>query len=305
MASTVVIAHGWRGKRAAAAAQVCDALTRAGRAHRLVRTQHQGHAIDLAVQAINAGAEHIVAVGGDGTINEVVHGMLYAAADPSRTDLAVIPCGSGNDVARVLRLPTVDTAVRVAAAAQPSSVIADVLDITYTGYDGSTRQRYCVNVADVGLGGHVARIRDQRLRALPGPLGYMVGIVAGMAVSVREEIDIHLDDITMTRTALTVCIANNTWFGGGLGIAPDAQWTDGVADVVTIGDISIPAYVRHLPALRAARTLQDHRITYERASTVRVAHRRTPMPLEIDGEYVGTTPIDVRIRRAAVTVRTA
>lgn len=305
MASTVVIAHGWMGKRAAAAAQVCEALTHAGRTHRLVRTQHRGHAIDLAMEAVNDGAAHVVAVGGDGTINEVVHGMLHAAADPSRTDLAVIPCGSGNDVARVLGLPTVTTAVQVAAAANATRVLADVLDITYTDYDGSTRQRYCVNVADVGLGGHVARIRDQRLRALPGPLGYMVGIIAGMAVSAREEVDIHLDDRMATRTALTVCIANNTWFGGGLGIAPDALWTDGVADVVTIGNISVPAYVRHLPALRAARILRDHRITYERASTVRVVHRRTPMPLEIDGEYVGTTPIEVRTRQAALSVRTA
>lgn len=305
MTSTVVIAHGWKGKRAAAARALCDRLQHMGRQHDLVHTQQQGHAIELARRAVVEGAQHVIAVGGDGTVNEVVHGMLLADTARGSADLSVIPCGSGNDVARVLHLRSIHHAIDVAASTVPDIVSADVLDIRYRAYDGSMQQRYCINVADVGLGGNVARIRDQRLRKLPGPLGYMLGIVAGMLSTTQQQVDITLDGTTRRQRALTVCIANNTWFGGGLGIAPDASWTDGIADVVTIGDVSIPAYVTHLPGLRAARRLQDHRISYGRASTVSVTHVDEPLPLEIDGEYLGTTPIHVSIDVGAVRIRTA
>lgn len=305
MAPTVVIAHGWMGKRAAAAKALCDRLQQVGRQHHLEHTHFQGHAIELAHKALVDGAQHIIAVGGDGTVNEVVHGMMLADTPRGGADMSVIPCGSGNDVARVLRLRSIHHAIDIAASEAADVVPADVLDIRYRAYDGSMQQRYCINVADVGLGGNVARIRDQRLRKLPGPLGYMLGIVAGMLSTSQQQVDITLDGITRRQRALTVCVANNPWFGGGLGIAPDASWTDGKADVVTIGDVSIPAYVAHLPGLRAGRRLQDHRIRYDRASTIHVAHVDEPLPLEIDGEYLGTTPIDVRIDAGAVRIRTA
>jgi len=305
MAPTVVIAHGWMGKRAAAAKALCDRLQQVGRQHHLEHTQYQGHAIELARLAVVDGARHIIAVGGDGTVNEVVHGMLLADAPRGGADMSVIPCGSGNDVARILRLRSIPHAIDVASSESPDVVPADVLDIRYRAYDGSMQQRYCINVADVGLGGNVARIRDQRLRKLPGPLGYMLGIVAGMLSTTQQQVEITLDGVTRRERVLTVCIANNTWFGGGLGIAPDASWTDGMADVVTIGDVSIPAYVAHLPGLRAARRLQDDRISYGRASTVSVTHVDEPLPLEIDGEYLGTTPIHVYMDAGAVRMRTA
>lgn len=305
MAPTVVIAHGWMGKRAAAAKALCDRLKQVGRHHHIEHTQYQGHAIELAQRALLDGARHIIAVGGDGTVNEVVHGMLLADSPRGGADMSVIPCGSGNDVARVLGLRSVQHAITIATSEAPVIVPADVLDIRYRAYDGSMQQRYCINVADVGLGGNVARIRDQRLRKLPGPLGYMLGIVAGMLSTTQQQVDITLDGTTRRERVLTVCIANNTWFGGGLGIAPEASWTDGIADVVTIGDVSIPAYVAHLPGLRAARRLQDDRISYGRASAISVTHVEEPLPLEIDGEYLGTTPIHVSIDAGAVRIRTA
>lgn len=305
MAPTVVIAHGWMGKRAAAAKALCDRLQQVGRQHHLEHTQYQGHAIELARRAVVDGARHIIAVGGDGTVNEVVHGMLLADAPRGGADMSIIPCGSGNDVARILRLRSIHHAIDIATSESADVVPADVLDIRYRAYDGSMQQRYCINVADVGLGGNVARIRDQRLRKLPGPLGYMLGIVAGMLSTTQQQVEITLDGVTRRERVLTVCIANNTWFGGGLGIAPDASWTDGMADVVTIGDVSIPAYVAHLPGLRAARRLQDDRISYGRASTVSVTHVDEPLPLEIDGEYLGTTPIHVCMDAGAVRIRTA
>lgn len=305
MAPTVVIAHGWMGKRAAAAKALCDRLQQVGRQHHLEHTQYQGHAIELARRAVVDGARHIIAVGGDGTVNEVVHGMLLADAPRGGADMSIIPCGSGNDVARILRLRSIHHAIDIATSESADVVPADVLDIRYRAYDGRMQQRYCINVADVGLGGNVARIRDQRLRKLPGPLGYMLGIVAGMLSTTQQQVEITLDGVTRRERVLTVCIANNTWFGGGLGIAPDASWTDGMADVVTIGDVSIPAYVAHLPGLRAARRLQDDRISYGRASTVSVTHVDEPLPLEIDGEYLGTTPIHVCMDAGAVRIRTA
>jgi YegS/Rv2252/BmrU family lipid kinase len=305
MASTVVIAHGWKGKRAAAANALCDRLQQVGRQHHLEHTHFQGHAIELARRALVDGARHIIAVGGDGTVNEVVHGMMLADTPRGGADMSVIPCGSGNDVARVLRLRSIHHAIDIAASEAPDVVSADVLDIRYRAYDDSMQQRYCINVADVGLGGNVARIRDQQLRKLPGPLGYMLGIVAGMLSTTQQQVEITLDGVTRRQRVLTVCIANNTWFGGGLGIAPEASWTDGIADVVTIGDVSIPAYVAHLPGLRAARRLQDDRISYGRASTVSVTHLDEPLPLEIDGEYLGTTPIHVCMDAGAIRIRTA
>ena len=304
MAHTVVIAHGWKGSRATAAAAVCKRLEGAGREYEIHFTQHRGHAIELAQRAAASGAAHLIAVGGDGTVNEVVHGMLHAQRPAVDVELAIIPCGSGNDVARVLRLPSANHAIDLVVHKAPSTVMADVLDISYRGDDGAEQQRYCFNVADVGLGGNVARIRDQYLRTLPGPAGYMLGVAAGMLTSAQYGVDVTLDGVQRRLSALSVCIANNTWFGGGLGIAPDASWTDGVADVVTIGDVSIPAYVSHLPALRAGKRLTDERVTYGRATTISVDHVNKPLPLEIDGEYLGTTPIHVRVRPAAVRVRT-
>ena len=192
----------------------------------IVETSGQGDAERLAEQGASEGYAPVVAVGGDGTINEVVNGLMRARHCPP---LGIVAAGGGNDAARTLRLPK-DPAAAARLAWHEAATAIDL---------GTCNDRYFLNVAGVGLDTKVAAaVNASRGRLGRSKAGYIGHALNELRRYENPELTIHLDDESITTRALLVAIANLRSFAGGMIIAPDADPSDGMLDVVIGADLS-------------------------------------------------------------------
>lgn len=259
-------------------------------------TTHRAHAQVIAA-ALPVQAHTVVVVGGDGTLHDVVNGLMKCPAE-QRPRIVLVPLGTGNDVARALKVDASWESMCSRIDGQ-RFVDWDVLRIDYTTLQGAAAHRHCINVADIGLGGEVTRHYDGLLRRYPFGIGYMVAGLKGLSTATRSRARISIDECAEESTILSVCLCNSSWFGSGIGISPMADPQDGLVDVTVVGDIGVGTYVGYLPRLRAGKPITHPQLRYHRGRKIRI-DTQLPLPVEIDGEYVGTGPVVVSVIPKAI-----
>jgi YegS/Rv2252/BmrU family lipid kinase len=287
--------HRWPGIRAA--------LREAGIDIHAHLTLGPGDATLVTRRAITRdGIRRVVAVGGDGTLNEVVNGCFHAGGAPLAAGLTVglVPSGTGSDLRRTLRLPT-DPGAAAALLAGGSTRTIDLGRIDFP--DGT--RRLFVNVADCGLGGEVvARVNRGREKR-----GGLLGTAIFLGVSISElmtyrnrDVILTIDGETRRRRVEQVVIANGRCFGGGMRIAPDADPADGLFDVVVVGDVSRIGALRAVPRLFRGTHLALAVVEVHRARSVRIAPAELEEPprFDVDGEQVGRAPAEITILPGAL-----
>jgi YegS/Rv2252/BmrU family lipid kinase len=259
----------------------------------LLCTTRTRHACDLA-SSIDERSDILLVAGGDGTLHEVIDGMMQRPVE-SRPPILLIPLGSGNDTARMIgaRATLADIQRRISAQQAKDW---DVLECTI-GAEQVTR--YCTNVLDVGFGGEVARRYTNGLRKLPARLGYVTATLQGFVSSKARRMSVRIDDVLIDDEMLLTAVANSKWFGSGIGIAPLAQPDDGVFDITVVKNVGPLTYARFLPDLMRGVPIRDPRIHYHSGRECMITTNE-PLPIEIDGEFVGFTPIMVKVHHKAV-----
>jgi diacylglycerol kinase (ATP) len=265
-------------------------------------TQAPGHATSLARNALDRGRTTIIAVGGDGTINEVVNGFFDGERRvASDARLGIIPCGTGSDFQRTLRLPSSDAplaAVLQAGFEQP----VDVMKVRYTTPVGAPALRYAINIVSFGMGGIVAARAKESSR----PFG---GRAAFLAATLRTALTFRGRDVTLTldgaraieATIANVALGNGQFHGGGMWACPAARLDDGLIDVTLVHSLSLWQLLRALPALYNGRVLEHPRVRSYRVVRLE-AESREPCAIEVDGEPLGRLPVDVSIVSHAIRV---
>ncbi|SMO36548.1 lipid kinase, YegS/Rv2252/BmrU family [Saccharicrinis carchari] len=230
-------------------------------------TRYKGHARELAGQAV--GRYHaVVAVGGDGTVNEVASKLVG-----SDTALAIVPAGSGNGLARYMEIP-----MRMNKAVQCLNSFLE------KRIDTMKVNQYCsVNVAGIGFDAHISHnFEGKRLR---GPLGYLQLITSEFASYKSESYQLKIDGKTYNRKAFLVSFANSSQYGNNIHIAPNALINDGFIDVCIIPDfakINAPAMVLSLLDKSLNKNDKDEVV---RAKLIEIEHP-TELKAHIDGEPV-------------------
>ena len=239
----------------------------------------------------------VVAVGGDGTLNEVVNGCFDETGGPLAAGLTVglIPSGTGSDVRRTLHLPTDPSAAAHLLAGGATRTI-DLGRIDFP--DGS--HRLFVNVADCGIGGEVVT----RVNRSAGKHGGLLGTAVFLGVSIRalmtyrnRDVVLTIDAVSSRRRVQQVVIANGRCFGGGMRIAPDADPADGLLEVVVVGDISRLGALRAVPRLFRGTHLGLTAVEVHRARTIGIAPADGELPprFDVDGEQVGMAPAEITV----------
>ncbi|MFN4985130.1 MAG: diacylglycerol/lipid kinase family protein [Ignavibacteria bacterium] len=256
-------------------------------------TESTRHASELAAR-IPFDTTVLAVAGGDGTLHEVVDGLMQRKSE-LRPPILLLPLGSGNDTARMIGAKATIADIR-RRLTEFNSLEWDILECTI-GSDGQTR--YCTNVLDVGFGGDVARRFNGVFRRLPPRLGYMAATLQAFVTASAHEITVSADDVEVTAPMLMVAVANSKWFGSGIGIAPYARPHDGIADLTLITNVGVLTYLRFLPQLIKGRVISDTRIQYLQSTRVVITASK-PLPIEIDGEFVGNTPLHVVVRKNSV-----
>lgn len=264
-------------------------------------TERPGHAIELARKARSEGRRLVVAVGGDGTVHEVVNGLLVDG--PARSGevvpaLGLIPAGSGCDYARTFAVPP-GLGAAVAHLRTAEERLVDVGEVRCQGEDGE-RIRFFVNVAEVGIGAEVAE-RASRLPRTLGPgryaLAFCLTLRGQRTVAAEVEVDTERHEGPLTN----LVVALGQYYGGGMKVAPRADPSDGRFEVQVQTGSKLD-YALAMPKVFRGTHLPHPRVREERAEVVDV--RCTPdARLEADGEVLGTTPARFRILAGALRIR--
>jgi YegS/Rv2252/BmrU family lipid kinase len=235
--------------------------------------------------------ELLVVVGGDGTVNEVVNGVVG-----KDVELAVVPAGTGQDFGRTYGLPEKqDEALRVALSGHTRAV--DLGRATWAG-----GEHYFVNVGSVGMSGAVAQRANGMSKALGGRVTFYYALVREFATWKNTEVTVRYDGGERRGRMHDVIVANGRWHGGGMKLAPDAVPDDGLFDVVLIGDITKLDFVTTSPKLYGGGHVHHPRVEVLRTAAVEI-DSASPLPVELEGEPVGTTPARFEIVPRALRVR--
>lgn len=269
--------------------------------HKVLLTTHAGHATDLTRQVLTDGGRYIAAVGGDGTVHEVVNGLLDADGTPRSADtvLAVVSAGSGGDFARTfgLDLP-IDRIVRRHLVTEHTMAL-DAGRVSYIGADGPT-SRFFVNIAEVGWGADVVR-RAARLPRFIGRMRYLLSALAAVRSANPQTVSLELAKTTATVELVELVVANGQFFGGGMKVAPRALPDDALFNVLAFTGGKAQVFTL-TPKLYQGEHLPNPKIAEWQSPTVAI-EPPVAMLVEADGELLGTTPASFEVLSKPLTIK--
>jgi YegS/Rv2252/BmrU family lipid kinase len=248
------------------------------------------------------GATLVVAVGGDGTVNEVVNGLMRLREHGRQLpELAVLPRGTGTDFARTFGIPT-RLEGALAAIQQGSSREIDAGRVSYRAWDGTDGVAWFANVASAGMSGAVAQRANTTSKAMGGKASFLWATLAVFARWKPSEVEVEVDGERRRRLMYDVIVANGRFLAGGMHMTPEAKPDDALFDVLLIGDITRADLALTLPKVYRGTHLPHPKAELLRGSVVSITSE-PPLPIELDGEQPGTTPVRFEIVPRALRLR--
>lgn len=265
-------------------------------------SKHHGHLLHLTKKPLDAGYKILVTVGGDGSVNETVNGIIETFTESGITDwkkvseisVGILPAGSGNDFIKNLYQDYSIAALKARILAETSKVsdigYCEFRDLTY-----KPSHRYFINVADVGMGAFVVKQKMKMPAFFSGRFNYVFAIIKTFLTYRKRKILAEADDRSFTGMNMNYIVANGKYFGNALGIAPQAELDDGHFNITNLGDISLLDYFRNIGKVRKCKILRHKEIFYDEAAEVTI---ESPvgenLNFEMDGEFVGYSPVKIK-----------
>jgi diacylglycerol kinase (ATP) len=257
-------------------------------------------ATEIAQAAVRESRPVIVAVGGDGTLNEVVNGFFHNGAPiPTTSKLGMLPTGTGGDFRRTLRIPLdPKEAVQVIQTGTPRRLDAGC--VTYAAHDGTTAVRHFINIADAGLGGEVVHRVNSGSKRLGGATFKITSALALLGWK-NKPMTVVVDGNSIDIVAQQIVVANCQYFGGGMRMAPSAKPTDGVFDVILAGDLGKLETARLLTKIQNGTHLDDRNPKIQLMYGKRISVSSTEaVRIDLDGEQPGMLPALFEIQPSAI-----
>lgn len=268
-----------KGKAQRFRASIEERMKALGVAYCFWETRCKQDATRIARELTRAGEQDIVAMGGDGTLHEVLNGL----EDPGRVRMGLIPCGSGNDFTAAAGIPpTPEGALDVLLHAEAK--LTDYLECS--GIRG-------LNVIGAGIDVEILK-RSYRAKVLKGSLNYFMSLLGALAAFEFYHFRAQYGGQDASHEGLIVCACNGRRIGGGIGICPAAQMDDGLLDVVMVEDVRKRMIPKALVQLVRGKILEQPYTRHERADALRVEFAQ-PTTVQIDGELYEGLPFDVRV----------
>ncbi len=261
-------------------------------------TEGAGHAIELARVAASDGYRYIVAVGGDGTVNEVANGILHSAS-PAETSLGIVSTGTGSDFARSVGIPR----DYISACSFLVSSRRRLIDVGVVEFKskGQTLQRFFVNVAGVGFDAEVVKETERLPKYFGGTVPYLFGLLRTLFSYKNKSVVLNVENEVWTGRILNVVVANGSYVGGGMHIAPQAELDDSLLDVVIIGDIGKFELLKALPMVYKGTHINHPKVRMEKATHITIESSER-MLVYADGEVLGESPVSFWLMPAALNI---
>lgn len=267
-------------------------VTSPGAELHVTRDAHEAELLSAA--AAERGCERVIAVGGDGTVQAVINGLLSV---PGNVELGMVPVGTGNDLARSLGLPAAAEAGWLVATGSGTRRI----DVA-RARNGDGRERWYASAGGIGFDAQVAAAMATRRGWRAGRAGYLLTTLSELRRFENRRVTITIDGKLGEHHVLLVAIANGAYYGGGMRIAPDAQPDDGLLDLCVVGNISRLTAIRQLPNLYRGAHVRHPAVSMHRAARAVLIEGDAGTRVHLDGEPFGGLPLEVVLEPAALSV---
>jgi diacylglycerol kinase (ATP) len=261
-------------------------------------SEYAGHAVEIGREIAAAGVcDRLLCIGGDGTPYELLNG-LYADGRPERRpEIGQIPAGTGNSFLRDFDLTTPDEALDAIVAGRRRAV--DLVEFEEQER-GRTVRRYSLNIIGAGLIADILRLTNERLKFM-GAAGYSVAVIARLVRGMKNRIEIRTDGKRFLAENSALVVSNSKFTGGKMMIAPNADTSDGKADLVLFNDVNRREIVSIFSGVFSGKHAAHPKVEMRQASTITV-EADPPLRLMADGELIGWTPLRLKVLPAELVV---
>jgi len=261
-------------------------------------TEGVGHAIELARLAASDGYRYLVAVGGDGTVNEVANGILHST-NAATTALGIVSTGTGSDFIRSAGISR-DYATACSTLISPRRLSIDVGVVEYQR-QGQTLRRFFVNAAGVGFDAAVVKETERLPKFFGGTIPYVAGMLRTLFSYRNKPVVVRVGDEVESYRVLNVAVANGGYMGGGMHIAPEAELGDSLLDVVIIGDMGKLELLKEFPKVYKGTHVSLPKVKMKKGTDVTIESSE-PMLVYADGESLGECPASFRVVPGALSI---
>lgn len=244
-------------------------------------TKYPGHATIIANEYTSKDNYRVYAVGGDGTLNEVLNGMVG-----SNSLLGVIPCGSGNDFIKSIYMKKFDDDI----INDTINGIVQVMDL------GKVQNRYFLNISSVGIDAEVANnvLKYKKFPFISGALAYLLSVITTILKYKSKEIEITIDDKKININTILLAVANGRYYGGGFMVAPKANLQDGYFDLCLVSTLSKIKMLVLFPKLINGTHDKIKEVSFYKAKSVNIIAKKE-MSINIDGELIKSKRVNYEI----------
>lgn len=258
----------------------------------ILETKHPFHAVELAKYSAENNFTHVVAVGGDGTISEVVNG-LASTRNQNLPVLGLLSHGTANDFSKTAKLDG-SMAQLKSLIEKKSTKRIDIGHIQFTGKDMKPAERYFLNIGDIGIGGQIVENINKSKKTFGPDMTFFLETFKAMFSYKRTKVKCVAEGFQWEGKTLSMIVANGKYFGSGLCIAPDASLSDGKLNVVILGDVTVIDYLRNLAKVKRGEKIIDKEVFYREAGEVSIHPIESQCPIDLDGEFIGYAPATFR-----------
>lgn len=259
--------------------------------HFIEVTKGAGQATEIARNYSSKGEYRIYSVGGDGTLNEVLNGMIN-----SSSSLAVIPSGTGNDFIKSI--------YNISGHDKIEDILLKMVEGKEKYIDlCEVNNRYFINIASAGFDAEVAfnTIRLKKLPLIGGKLAYILGIIFTVFNYKSYKFDIDIDGRKLSLDGLLVAVANGRYYGGGINVAPEARLDDGVFNICAIEKVSRLKILTLFPKVINGTHSEIKEVSFYNGSRVKIKSEE-PVPFNIDGEIIKEKEAEFKIIARSIKI---
>jgi len=263
-------------------------------------TEYPLHALHLAKESVKR-SSIIIPAGGDGTINEVVNGVLSTEQE-ELPEIGIIPIGTGVDFVKTLGIKDVEDAIETIL--NGNFIESDVGSVIFRNNE-SEWKRFFINVLDAGLGGSVVNISKRLPKIMSGNTSFLISSLLGIMTFKPFNVKIYIDDELIEEARITIIgAANGRYFGGGMFIAPMAEINDGFLEFLYVKDTNIVKFITEvLLPVYDAKHLKYKNLFYRRGKKLKIIGEKNFLG-EIDGEFFKAKEIEIKVEEKKLKIKT-
>jgi YegS/Rv2252/BmrU family lipid kinase len=259
----------------------------------ILQTHHAGHSRELAEEITQKGCDYLIAVGGDGTLSEVLNGMMNTNIPTNEYPvLGVLPRGSANDFVKTINISNKVLDLKQAILNKHIQKI-DIGKIIIEAKP--TEPEYFINIASLGLGPEVVKAMDSSGKMFGSSIAYFSSIIRGFLSYKKRSVLCEADEWQWEGKLLQMAVANGQFFGHGICVAPEASLQDGLFHISLFGELSLFDYLKNLGNLNKGIKINHPAAFYYTAKELKISPVNDQCGIEADGEYLGESPVTATV----------